>query len=56
MENISNHSTDAEAIHANTANRKWIDNTPNPTQVENMKILAEIVFEPLRVGWWTNKS
>ena len=43
-------------IH-NTAKRKGIDNTPNPTQLENMKITAEKVFEPLRsLGWWTNKS
>ena len=48
MENISKHITYAEAIHSNTAKRKCIDNTPNPTQVENMKILAEKVFEPLR--------
>ena len=37
---ISNHITYAEAIHSNTAKRDGIDNTPNPTQVENMKILA----------------
>ena len=48
MENISKHITYAGAIHSNTAKRKCIDNTPNPTQVENMKILAEKVFEPLR--------
>ena len=48
MENISKHITYAEAIHSNTAKRKGIDNTPNPTQLENMKITAEKVFEPLR--------
>ncbi len=48
MENISKHITYAEAIHSNTAKRKCIDNTPNPTQVENMKLLAEKIFEPLR--------
>ena len=48
MENISKHITYAEAIHSQTAKRKCIDNTPNPTQVENMKLLAEKVFEPLR--------
>ena len=37
MENISKHITYAEAIHSNTAKRKGIDNTPNPTQLENMK-------------------
>ena len=45
---ISNHITYAEAIHSNTAKRKGIDNTPNPTQVEAMKVLAEEIFEPLR--------
>jgi hypothetical protein len=45
---ISDHITYAEAIHSQTAKRKGIDNTPNPAQVENMKLLAEKVFEPLR--------
>ena len=45
---ISKHITYAEAIHSNTAKRKGIDNTPNPTQVENMKVTAEKIFEPLR--------
>ena len=45
---ISDHITYAEAIHSQTAKRKGIDNTPNPAQVENMKIVAEKVFEPLR--------
>jgi len=45
---ISKHIAYAEAIHSNTAKRKRIDNTPNPTQVEAMKLTAEEVFEPLR--------
>ena len=45
---ISDHITYAEAIHSQTAKRKGIDNTPNPNQIEAMKILAEKVFEPLR--------
>jgi zinc D-Ala-D-Ala carboxypeptidase len=45
---ISDHITYAEAIHSNTAKRKGIDNTPNQTQVDAMKLLAEKVFEPLR--------
>ena len=45
---ISEHITYAEAIHSNTAKRKSIDNTPNPTQVDTMKMTAEMVFEPLR--------
>jgi len=45
---ISNHITYAEAIHSNTAKRKQIDNTPNQTQVDAMKLLADKIFEPLR--------
>ena len=49
---ISDHITYAEAIHSQTAKRKGIDNTPNPTQIEAMKVIAEKVFEPLRK--WTS--
>jgi zinc D-Ala-D-Ala carboxypeptidase len=45
---ISKHIAYAEAIHSITAKRKGIDNTPSPTQVEAMKLLAEQIFEPLR--------
>jgi len=45
---ISDHITYAEAIHSNTAKRKQIDNTPNQTQVDAMKLLADKIFEPLR--------
>ena len=45
---ISHNISYAEAIHSNTAKRKGIDNTPNPTQVENMKLTAEKIFQPLR--------
>ena len=45
---ISKHITYAEAIHSNTAKRRRIDNTPNPTQVDTMKLTAEKIFEPLR--------
>lgn len=48
MIKISDHITYAEAIHSNTAKRKGIDNTPNPTQVDAMKLTAEKIFEPLR--------
>ena len=48
MDRISKHITYAESIHSNTAKRRSIDNTPNPTQVENMKLTAEKIFEPLR--------
>ena len=46
---ISDHITYAEAIHSQTAKRKGIDNTPNPNQIEAMRLFAEKVFEPLRV-------
>ena len=45
---ISDNITYAEAIHSETAKRKGIDNTPNPTQIEAMKLVAEKVFQPLR--------
>jgi len=48
MDRISKHIAYAEAIHSNTAKRKGIDNTPNQTQVEAMKVLGSQVFEPLR--------
>jgi len=49
MENISKHITYAEAIHSQTAKRKGIDNTPNPTQLENMKRLVNIVKDKLLI-------
>jgi len=48
MENISKNITYAEAIHSSTAKREQIDNTPGPSQIESMKLLAEKIFQPLR--------
>ena len=48
MKKLSEHVSYHEGVRSRTATRLGIDNTPNPTQVENMKILAEKVFEPLR--------
>ena len=45
---ISDHITYREAIHSNTAKRLGIENIPNDVQMENMQIIAEKVFEPLR--------
>lgn len=45
---ISQHITYKEAVHSNTAKRLGIDNTPDDWQIENMKVIAEKVFEPLR--------
>lgn len=46
--NISAHITLSEATNSNTATRKGIANIPNDAQIENMKQLADKVFEPLR--------
>jgi len=51
MENISKHISYYEATHSATAERYDIDNTPNATQLANMKIVAEVCFEPLR-AWY----
>ena len=48
---ISKHISYKEATFSNTAVRKGIDNTPNADQLANMKLLAEMVFEPLRI-WY----
>ena len=46
---ISKHISKKEGVYSITATRRGIDNTPNDEQLENMKLLAEKVFEPLRV-------
>jgi uncharacterized protein YcbK (DUF882 family) len=46
---ISKHISYKEGVRSNTATRKGIDNTPNDEQLENMKLVAEQVFEPLRI-------
>lgn len=45
---ISDNITMAEATRSQTAIRKGIDNTPSPEIIQNMKTLAENVFEPVR--------
>ena len=45
---ISKHVSYKEGIHSNTAVRRGIENVPNDEQLENMKTIAEEVFEPLR--------
>ena len=37
-----------EATRSNTALRRGIDNIPDVEEIENMKLIAEKVFEPLR--------
>ena len=53
MENISKHITFLEATHSPTAAKLGINNNPNETQLEAMKLVAEKCFEPLRI--WYNK-
>tara|TARA_R110000823_G_scaffold279550_1_gene397806 strand:+ start:90 stop:548 length:459 start_codon:yes stop_codon:yes gene_type:complete len=48
MKRISKHISYKEATHSNYATQYGIKNKPNEEQVENMKLLAEEVFEPLR--------
>jgi len=45
---ISKHISEKEAVKSITALRLGIDNTPDGDSLNNMKILAEKVFEPLR--------
>jgi len=45
---ISQHLTYEEVYKSQTAIRNSIDNTPNEEQLNNIKLLAEKVFEPLR--------
>ena len=48
MNKISNHITYLEATYSFTAYKRGIDNIPNSQQLSNLKLLAEMVFEPLR--------
>jgi|TARA_B100001996_G_scaffold145880_1_gene111118 hypothetical protein len=48
MFNISDHITLKEATRSNTAQRLNIENFPDPEIVENMRITATHIFEPLR--------
>jgi len=48
MKRISKHISYKEAVGSNYAKQSGIKNKPNEEQVENMKLLAKEVFEPLR--------
>jgi zinc D-Ala-D-Ala carboxypeptidase len=48
--NISEHISFKEATFSATAIRKGILNVPDEVQLKNMQILADKVFEPLRLG------
>jgi len=45
---ISEHISYKEGVYSITATRRGIDNTPNDEQLNNMELLADKVFEPLR--------
>ena len=45
---ISKHISDKEGVYSITAIRRGIDNTPGEKELENMRLLAEKIFEPLR--------
>lgn len=49
MNNISEHISFQEATKSEAASRKGIANVPNEEQISNMKLLAEKVFEPMRL-------
>lgn len=46
--NISEHISYEEATHSDKAVEKGLDNTPNDEQLENMKLVALMCFEPVR--------
>ena len=45
---ISEHISYKEGVYSTTALRRGIDNTPNDEQLNNMELIAEEIFEPLR--------
>jgi zinc D-Ala-D-Ala carboxypeptidase len=48
MDKISNHISIAESTRSNTAARLGISNIPDVDTIDNMRKVAEEVFEPLR--------
>lgn len=46
--NLSKNLTLHEMIRSGTAKRKGVSNQPTPQHIENMKVLAEKIFEPIR--------
>ena len=45
---ISKHISHKESVYSRTATRRGIENKPNNKQMDNMCLIAEEVFEPLR--------
>ena len=48
MEKISKHVSYKEGVYSRTANRLGLENDPSNQELENMKEIAEKIFEPLR--------
>ncbi len=48
MKRISKHISYKEAVRSDYAKKHKIENEPNDEQLENMKLIAKEVFEPLR--------
>ena len=48
MKKISKHISYKEAVRSDYAKKHKIENEPNDEQLENMQLIAEKVFEPLR--------
>tara|TARA_R100000781_G_scaffold52103_1_gene34240 strand:- start:270 stop:725 length:456 start_codon:yes stop_codon:yes gene_type:complete len=46
---ISKHISYKEGVYSTTAIRRGIDNTPNDDQLHFMELIAEEIFEPLRM-------
>ena len=49
MKNISKHVTYKEGVYSITALRLGLNNDPSDAHLENMKLICEKVFEPLRM-------
>ena len=45
---ISKYISYKEGVYSNTETRRGIDNTPNDEQLNNMELIADNIFEPLR--------
>jgi len=45
---LSKHLDLSEVIRSDSAKRNGISNMPTPEHIENFKLLAEKVFEPIR--------
>ena len=45
---LSKHLSLAEVTRSETAKRKGVSNMPTPEHLENFKLLAETIFEPIR--------